>query len=325
MTGRIGFPIILGCALGIAMLDASAQAYPVRSVQVISPVQAGSAGDTSLRILTSKLSENFRQQFVVENVTGAAGMIGMERLMRATPDGYTIGGVSDSTLTYVPILQKRNNFDALAVLEPISVVARSTWVLIVHPSLPVHTVPELISLARKNPGKLDYASAGNGGSHHVVMEMFKADARVQLMHVPYKGATQAALDVQAGRVPVMFSALAAVMTAVQAKRVRALAVASEKRSALLPNVPTISESGVRGFTFSTWTGLFAPKGTPREVIERLNSEVAKALRDPAVRERYLAVGGTPDPGTPAELAELTRSTREKMRRVITQANIAGDV
>ena len=181
-----------------------AQTYPSRAIQVVSPVQAGSAGDTSLRILTGKLSENLGQQLVVENHAGAAGTIGMDRLIRATPDGYTIGGVSDSTLTYVPILQKRAGFDALAVLEPISIVALSTWVLIVHPSLPVQTTHELIALAKKNPGRIDYASAGNGGSHHVVMEMFKADARIQLTHIPYKGATQAALDVQAGRIPVMF-------------------------------------------------------------------------------------------------------------------------
>ena len=300
---------------------AFAQSYPSRAVQVISPVQAGSAGDTSLRILTSKLSEQVGQQFVVENLPGAAGMIGMERLMRANPDGHTIGGVSDSTLTYVPILQKRANFDALASLDPISIVALSTWVLIVHPSLPVQSTQELIALARKNPGKLDYASAGNGGSHHVVMEMFKADARVNLTHIPYKGATQAALDVQGGRVPVMFSALAPVLSAIQGGKVKALGVASEARSGLLPKVPTIAESGLPGFTFSTWTGLFAPKGAPRAALERLNAEVAKALKDPTIRERYAAVGATARPSTPAELAELTRRTRERMARVITQANI----
>ena len=324
MIARACFTVGFAVALVLPCFEAAGQTYPARAVQVISPVQAGSAGDTSLRFLTSKLTENVGQQFVVENLPGAAGMIGVDRLIRATPDGYTIGGVSDSTLTYVPILQKRANFDALAVLEPISVVALSTWVLIAHPSLPVHTVQELIALARKNPGKLDYASAGNGGSHHVVMEMFKADARVQLMHVPYKGATQAALDVQAGRVPVMFSALAPVMPAVQGGRVRALAVASDARSPLLPNVPTVSESAVPGFTFSTWTGLFAPKGTPRAALDRLHAEAAKALRDPAVRERYLAVGATPGPSTPAELAELTRRTREKMDRVIRQAKIVGE-
>ena len=315
--------VAAGLALAVAA-QAHAQTYPARAIQVVSPVQAGSAGDTSLRILTSKLSENVGQQFVVENHPGAAGMIGVDRLARATPDGYTIGGVSDSTATYVPILQKRASFDALAVLEPISLVATSTWVLIVHPSLPVRTTRDLIALARGTPGTIDYASAGNGGSHHVVMEMFKADAGVRLTHIPYKGATQAALDVQAGRVPVMFSALAPVLPAVKSGRIKALGVASEARSTLLPDVPTIAESALPGFFFGTWTGLYAPKGTPAALLARLNAEVAKALNDPAVRERYAAVGATAKPTTPGELADLTRRTRDKMARVIKQAGITGE-
>jgi tripartite-type tricarboxylate transporter receptor subunit TctC len=312
----------VAAALALAAVHAPAQTYPARAVQVVSPVQAGSAGDTSLRILTSKLSENLGQQFVVENHPGAAGMIGIDRLARAAPDGYTVGGVSDSTATYVPLLQKRANFDALAVLEPISLVATSTWVLIVHPSLPVRSTRELIALSRRTPGAIDYASAGNGGSHHVVMEMFKADAGVRLTHIPYKGATQAALDVQAGRVPVMFSALAPVLPAVQSGKVKPLGVASEARSKLLPDVPTIAESALPGFSFATWTGLYAPKGTPAAALTRLNIEVAKALNDPTIRERYAAVGATAKPTMPAELADLTRKTRDKMARVIKQASIA---
>jgi tripartite-type tricarboxylate transporter receptor subunit TctC len=311
-------------ALLIFVSAAHAQTYPSRTIQVISPVQAGSAGDTSLRILTNKLSELLGQQLIVDNQPGAAGMIGVERLARATPDGYTIGGVSDSTLTYVPILQKRANFDALAVLEPISLVAMSTWVLIAHPSLPVKTTRELIALAKKNPGKIDYASAGNGGSHHVVMEMFKAETGAQLVHIPYKGATQAALDVQSGRVPVMFSALAVVLPAIRAERVRALGVASETRSTLVPEVPTIAESAIPGFSFATWTGVFAPKGAPRSALGRLNAEISRALADPTVRERYAANGATARPSTPKELADLTRRTREKMANVIRKAGITAD-
>jgi tripartite-type tricarboxylate transporter receptor subunit TctC len=311
-------------ALAHAVTYAHAQSYPARAIQVISPVQAGSAGDTSLRILTSKLSENIGQQVIVENLPGAAGMIGMDRLIRATPDGHTIGGVSDSTLTYVPILQKRSGFDALAVLEPISIVALSTWVLIVHPSLPVQSTKELIALARRNPTTIDYASAGNGGSHNLVMEMFKSEARIDLTHIPFKGATQAALDVQAGRIPVMFSALAPVLPAVQSGRVKALGVASEARSRLLPNVPTISESALPGFSFSTWTGLFAPKGTPRNALDRLNAETAKVLSDPTIRERYASVGASARPSTPLELADLTRRTRERMAKVIQQARITAE-
>ena len=310
-----------GMIITLGAAAAHAQGYPTRAIQVISPVQAGSAGDTSLRILTPKLSEYLGQQLVVENHPGAAGTIGMDRLIRAAPDGYTIGGVSDSTLTYVPILQKRANFDALAVLEPITLVAKSTWVLISHPSLPAKSTKELIALAKKSPGRIDYASAGNGGSHHVLMEMFKARTGTDLTHIPFKGATQAALDVQAGRVPVMFSALSPVRAAIDSGRVRALGVASEARSSLLPDVPTISESALPGFTFATWTGVFAPKGTPQPVIDRLNAEAVKVLKDAGIQKRYAGNGAVASPTTPGELAELIRNTRTRMAEVIQRAGI----
>ncbi len=300
---------------------AGAQPYPVKSILVISPVQSGSAGDTTLRIVMQKMAQNIGQQLQVENITGAAGLIGAQRLARATPDGYSIGGVSDSTVTYVPILQKRSDFDPLSALEPISLVSASTWVLIAHPSLPAKSVREFVTLA-KNPRKLDYASAGLGGSHHVVMEMFNAAAGIQLNHVPYRGATQAAVDVQAGHVPVMFSALAVVLGPIKATRLRALGVANDQRTSLLPEVPTIAESGVRDFSFSTWTGLFAPRGTPKPIIDRLHSEAVKAIGDPAVREKLQALGGNPQASTPAELAGLIRSTTAKMLKVIQDAKIS---
>jgi tripartite-type tricarboxylate transporter receptor subunit TctC len=313
--------------LGVGLLlagAAAAQGYPSRSIQVISPVQAGSAGDTSLRILTQKMAQNMSQAITVENLPGAAGMIGVDRLAQAVPDGYTIGGISDSTLTYVPIVQRRTGFDPLAALEPVSLVAESTWVLIVHSSVPATNVKELIALAHARPGKLDYASAGVGGSHHVVMEMFKAATRSELTHIPFRGAAQAALDVQSGRVPVMFSALSVALASIRDGRLRALAVAAEARSPLLPEVPTLAESGVPGFVFSTWTGIFAPKRTPRPILERLNAEVQRALGDPAVREQLLALGATPRPTTPGELEDLTRRTYAKMAKVIAAAGIKAD-
>ncbi len=299
----------------------AAQGYPSRTIQLISPVQAGSAGDISLRILTQKMAQNMGQAIAVENLPGAAGMIGADRLAQAVPDGYTIGGISDSTLTYVPIVQRRTGFDPLAVFEAISLVAESTWVLIVHPSVPATNVQELLALAHAEPGKLDYASAGVGGSHHVVMEMFKAATRSDLTHIPFRGAAQAALDVQSGRVPVMFSALSVVLASIRDGRLRALAVATEARSPLLPEVPTLAESGVHGFVFSTWTGIFVPKQTPRSIVERLNAEVRRALGDPVVREQLLARGATPRPTTPEQLEELTRSTYAKMAKVIATAGI----
>ncbi len=302
----------------------AAQNYPVKSVLVISPVQAGSAGDTTLRLVTQVISRNLGQQLLVENTVGAAGIIGAQRLARAAPDGYTIGGISDSTLTYVPILQKRNDFDALNLFEPISLVSVNTWVLVAHPSLPVRKVRELVALAKGQSRRMDYASAGVGGSHHVVTEMFNAATGIKLNHVPYRGATQAVVDVQAGHVPVMFSALAAVLAPIQAGRLRVLGVASETRTPLLPATPTIAESGVADFTFSTWTGLFAPRGTPKQLIERLAAEVVSAFNDTELRAKVQAMGGNPQPSTPAELAERIRQITAKMRKVIQDAGITGE-
>ena len=306
---------------GTAGTAAAQGIYPVKSILVVSPVQAGSAGDTTLRLVTQKMSQNMGQQLQVENTTGAAGMIGAQRLARALPDGYTIGGVSDSTVTYVYILQKRTDFDPLTAFEPISLVSSSTWVLIAHPSLPVKSVREFVALAKGQPRSMDYASAGLGGSHHVVMEMFKAATGIRLNHVPYRGATQAAVDVQAGHVPVMFSALAVVLGPIQGGRLRALGIANDKRTPLLPHVPTVTESGVPGFSFSTWTGMFAPRGTPKSIIERLNAEVVKAVNDPAVRAKLQSLGGNPQSTTPEEVTDLIRSTTAKMVKVIQDAKI----
>ncbi len=314
-----GLLLVAACAL-----PAAAQNYPVKPVLVISPVQAGSAGDTTLRLVMQVMSRNLGQQMPVENTVGAAGIIGAQRLARAAPDGYTIGGISDSTVTYVPILQKRTDFDALSLFEPVSLLSVSTWVLVAHPSLPVRNVRELVALARAQSRPLDYASAGVGGSHHLAMEMFKSATGIRLNHVPYRGATQAVVDVQAGHVPVMFSALSVVLGPIESGRLRVLGVASEARTPLLQATPTIAESGVPGFAFATWTGLFAPRGTPRPLIDRLAAEVASALRAPVLRTKLHSMGGNPEPSTPAELAERIRQITAKMRKVIQDGGITGE-
>jgi tripartite-type tricarboxylate transporter receptor subunit TctC len=303
---------------------ATAQEWPSAPITVVSPVQAGSAGDTSLRLVLAKLSENLKQPVIVENLPGAAGMIGYDRLARAKPDGYTIGGISDSTLTYVPLVQGRKGFNALDALDPVTLLSTSTWVLVSHPSLPVRTVKELVAFSKANPGRLDYASAGIGGSHHVVMEAFKSASGSNLVHVPYRGAAAALADVEAGHVPVMFSALSIALGRIQAKRLTALAVATPIRTPLLPEAPTLQEAGLPGFTFSTWTGVLVPKGTPSPVVERLNSELARVLKDPAVAGKLAALGAAPQPGTPKALAELIESTTHRMRKVIAEAKIRAE-
>jgi tripartite-type tricarboxylate transporter receptor subunit TctC len=315
--------LAVGAACALPAL-APAQDYPAGPVLVISPVQAGSAGDLSLRLLTSRLAEQLRQPFVVENLPGAAGMIGMERLARARPDGQTIGGISDSTLTYVPLVQGRGDFRALDLLDPVSLATTSTWVLVSHPALPVRSVADLIALARREPGRLDFASAGIGGSHHVVMELFKSATGARLTHVPFRGAAAALAAVEGGEVPVMFSALSVALPRIQSGRLRALAVAAPARTALLPQVPTLAEQALPGFTFATWTGILVPKGTPRAVVDQLNAEVARALRDPAVAGKLAAMGASPQPGTPRALADLIEATRTRMAKVVREAAIRAD-
>lgn len=320
LTASLGVALSTALACGTAW----AQAYPSAPLLVISPVQAGTAGDTTLRLVTQKMSENMRQAISVENMPGAAGMIGLDRLGRSKPDGYTVGGISDSTLTYVPIIQGRKNFDALEKLEPVSIIASSTWVLVTHPSVAARSVQELVALAKASPGKLNYASAGVGGSHHVVMEMFKAATDTQMVHVPYRGAAAALADVRAGQVQLMFSALSVALGAIKEGRLVALAVASTERSPLLPSTPTVAEAGVNGFSFSTWSGLLVPKGTSKSVVDRLNVELAKALADPAVAGRLQSLGATPQASSPEKLAELIGTTSRKMAKVIEDARISAE-
>jgi len=251
-------------------------------------------------------------------------MIGLDRISRAKPDGYTIASISDSTLTYVPIIQGRKNFDALERLDPVSTTVMGTWVLVAHPSLPVKSVQDLVAYATANPGKLNYASAGIGGSHHVVMEMFKSATGTRIEHIPYKGASAAIQDVQGGQVQIMFSSLAAVIGAIRENRVNVLAVASPERSVSLPNVPTLAESGIPGFRFGTWGAILVPKGTPKAVVERLHSEVGKALADPGVLEKLRAAGVTPQWSTPEQLRILIRSTTASMTKVIETAKITAE-
>lgn len=318
------FRFMLAGAICMINLGLQAQSYPNRTIVLISPVQAASAGDISTRLIAQKMSENMGQPIAIENLPGAAGMIGLDRINRAKPDGYTIASISDSTLTYVPIIQGRKNFDALERLDPISTTVTGTWVLVVHPSLQLKSVQELIAYAKANPGKLNYASAGVGGSHHVVMEMFKSATKTKMEHVPYKGATAAIQDVQSGQVQLMFSALGPVLGAIRDNRVTVLGVSSLERSKILPNTPTLTEAGVPGFVFSTWGAILVPKGTPKTIADKLHAELGKALADPFVVEKLNSTGGTPQFSSPEQLRDLIQSTTSLMSKVIQNANITSE-
>ena len=299
----------------------AAQNYPTKSVLMIMPLQAGSSVDVGMRIVTQKMAESMGQQIVIDNQPGAAGLIGTERFMRSSPDGYTLATLNDSILTMIPNLYKKVAYDPLKSFAPVSLVAFNTWLLVNHPSLPVKSARELMALAKARPGEINYASGGQGSPQHIAMAMFEAATGAKMTHVPYKGTTQATLDVISGHIPVMFSATSLVIEQVREGKIRALAAGGARRLALLPNVPTIAESGVPGFDFNTWMSIFAPLNTPKEVIARLNAEILKALSLPDVKERLVSIGFEIDGSPPEKLAAVTKARLEQMQKIIKDAGI----
>ena len=301
-----------------------AQTYPAKTIQILLPLQAGSAGDVAVRVVAQKISENVKQQIVIENQPGAAGLIGAQRLARMVPDGYVIGGLRDSVVNYAPSLAEKPGFDPISDFAPISLICTIPWVLVSHPALPVKDVRGFIVLAKSTPGKIDYSSAGNGSPHHIVMELFKRATGIDVHHIPYRGAAQAIVDVVAGQVSVAFSATVVPLPHIKDGKLRALGVPSDKRSALLPEVPTFVESGVAGFQFDTWIGMFAPKGTPKAVIDRLNAEMATAVADHAIQSRLTGMSLEPRSSSPEELGNRTIDGYARVYRIIKEANIKAD-
>lgn len=309
----------------IATCCAIAQpAYPSKPIQVILPLAVGSSGDTLLRVVLQQMAENMGQPITVDNQAGASGLIGAEKVTRVAADGYTLGGFSDSVLNYAPNLLSNVSFDPLNDFEAISLVSEISWVLVVNPKLPVRTVGELVALAKAKPGSIDYGSAGSGSPHHIVMELFKAATGTAITHIPYRGATPATTDVVGGQVSLMFSGTSVALPFIKDGKLRPLAVLGAQRSALLPDVPTMQEAGLKNFTFSTWLGLYAPKGTPRPIIDKLNVELGKALKVPKIHERLVSMGFDPATSTPEQQAARTRAGFERIRKVIADAKIKPD-
>jgi len=301
-----------------------AQVYPERAIRVIVPMQTGSAGDVAMRIVAASMAPGLGSPMVLDNVLGAAGMIGSERIARAAPDGYTIGAMGDSMLTLVPHLRTQVLYDSLNDFAPVSMVASITSVLVVHPSIPATSVRQLVAFAQARSTALDYASAGIGSPQHIPMEFFRNATGIALRHIPVSGASQAVMEVVSGRVPVMFTALSIALPYIQDGRLRALGVAGGQRSALLPLVPTVAESGVPGFVFTPWVGVYAPRGTPRPVVEHLNREITTALNDPSVRQKLLAMGLEPEPSTPEALGKRTAQDFIRMRDLFSTIEIKND-
>jgi tripartite-type tricarboxylate transporter receptor subunit TctC len=304
--------------LGVMSLPAlaAAQPYPEKPIRVILSVPAGATPDVTARLVTPGLSHVLGQQLVVDNRPGAGGMIGAELASKASPDGYTLFISSPGALTILPHLRKQVPYDTLRDFVPISLISIGPFVLIANPSVPAKTVRELIALAKAQPGKLNYASAGNGVANHLAMELFKHMAGVDIVHVPYKGATQAVSDVVAGHMNMMFNSIAPIVGHIKAGRLRVLGIASAHRSRQLPDVPTISEAGVPGFEAVNWFGMFAPAKTPKRIIARLNEAVVKVVHTPEIEAQFLALGADPVGSSSKEFAAFVRQDMEKYAKVV---------
>lgn len=314
-------PALFVCALAAcASMPAHAQSFPVKPVRIISPYSPGGLGDQFPRAVAAGLTEVLGQQVIVENRPGASQIIGMQAAAKSPADGHTLVFGSVTSLAIVPSAHRNVPYDPVRDFAPVSLCVTTPLYLVTHPGVPARNVKELVALARSRPGKLTYGSGGNASSNHLAGELFKALARVDFLHVPYKGAGPAMVDVMAGHVDLMFGSQG--LAEARAGKVRLIGVSSAKRTPLAPEVPTIAESGVPGYEATIWFGLLAPAATPAPIVARLSQDIQKVLAQPRVREQFNTVDVTPSP--PQAFAELIAREIPKWRKVIQSAKIALD-
>ncbi len=323
-THRRGF---LHLAAGVAALPsfslaARAQSYPARPVHLIVGFAAGGPNDTTARLIGQQLSERLGQQFIVENRTGAGGNIGTEAVVRAPPDGYTLLLAASSNAVNATLYDKLS-YDFIRDIAPVAGLVRVPNVMVVNPSVPAKTVPEFIAYAKAHPGQINMATSGNGSTTHISGELFKALAGVDLVAVAYRGGGPALVDLLGGQMQVMFEPSIAVIELIRSGKLRALAVTSATRSDLLPDVPTVGEF-VPGYEASQWYGVGAPRGTPAEIIARLNSEINMALADPKLQARLAEQGSVPTPMTPAQFGKLVADETEKWGKLVRSGHIKAE-
>ncbi|MBM3527842.1 MAG: tripartite tricarboxylate transporter substrate binding protein [Alphaproteobacteria bacterium] len=321
MTG----PIRAAAAAALLCLAAPpalhAQTFPSRPVTIIVPTTAGGGTDIIARLIGDQLSKQLNQAFVIENRPGAGLVVGTVAAAKAQPDGYTLLAGLNGSMAVNPSLFASLAYDPIRDFTPVAMLADYPFLVVVNNDLPAKSIKELIALAKSKPGQINYASAGNGTGQHLSAELFKMMTGTDIAHVPYRGAQPAYIDVISGRVPVFFDNMSGAMNLAKTGKVRALAITSKTRSTLMPDVPTVHESGVPGFEYHTWFGLWAPKNTPRQVVERLHAEVRKALADPAVIAKVAATAGVPSQMPLADIEPYVKAEIGKWAEVVKRAGI----
>jgi tripartite-type tricarboxylate transporter receptor subunit TctC len=315
---------LLSAGLLSAPAPAVAQAYPNRPVKFIVPFPPGGAIDTLARLVAQNLSQTWGQPATVENRPGAGGIIGTEQVAKAPPDGYTMGWGAVGTHGINVGLYKKLPYDPVkdfAAVVPVAIVPN---LIVVNPSVPANTLADLIRLAQAQPGKLSYASAGTGTTLHISCELFRSMAKVDIVHVPYKGSSPAVADVIGGQVPVMCDSVTSALPHIRAGRLRALAITSTRRSGTLPTVPTVAEAALPGYEMNPWFGVFAPAGTPAAIVEQVNAQVNKLLASPDLKARLADIGAEPMSGTPEQFAAMVRDDVDKWGRLVRAAGISAE-
>ncbi|MCX7136298.1 MAG: tripartite tricarboxylate transporter substrate binding protein [Proteobacteria bacterium] len=303
--------IAVGCAQ-----PAGAQNYPNRPLRLVVPFSAGGAADVPGRILTQKMSEALGHQVVVDNRAGAGSTIGADQVAKAPPDGYTLLTISNTHFVSAA-LYKKLPYDSVTDFAPVTQVTSAPNIIVVHPSLPVRTVKELIALAKAKPGKIDYASSGNGSTQHLTGALFTKMAGIEMTHIPYRGSGPATADLLSGQVTVGFPGIAGMLPQIKAGKLRALAVTSARRSPELPQIPTVAEAGIKGYEVTAWFGVAAPKGTPRDIVMKLHTELLRILKNPDVQRQLLNAGQEVAwQETPELFGEMLKTEATKWARMV---------
>ena len=318
------FALAAGAALAMLASSSFAQAWPSKPIKYVVPFAPGGTTDILGRTIAEKLSVALGQPVVIENKPGAGGGVGAEMVAKSPPDGYTIMGGTISTHAINASLYKNLGYDPVRDFAPITLIARVPNMLVINPALPAKDVKELIALLKANPGKYSFASSGNGTSQHLSGELFKTMTGVDMQHIPYKGSPPALADVVGGQVAMTFDNITTAWPLAKGGKLRAIAVTTAARSSIAPEIPTLAEAGLVGYEVGSWQGVFAPAGTPPEIVKRLNTEIVRIINSPDVREKLAALGAEPAPNSPEEFAALVKADVAKWADVVKKSGAKVD-